>query len=101
MDSRSNSDRPDASGPAERRPVNAYVDALDLNRPPELADFELETDPYRNFLPGVSNVNAARTIGSGLKEGRNGNLLLLLVSLLLVAVLILPAFVAVIAQMVR
>lgn len=83
----------------DKRPVNPYIDAADESRPPEIANFELETDPYRNFLPGMSSVNAARTVGRGLREGRGGNPVLLVVSLLLVAVLILPAFAAVVAQL--
>jgi hypothetical protein len=83
----------------ERRLVNPYVDAVDESRPPEIAKFELETDPYRNFLPGMSNVNAAKIVGGGLRAGRSGNRVLLFVSLFLVAVLILPAFIAVFAQL--
>jgi len=88
--------RPDA---AERQLANPYIDLGDDSRPPEIVSFELETDPYRNFLPGMSSVNAAKTVGRGLRAGRGGNRILLVVSLLLVAVLILPAFAAVIAQL--
>lgn len=84
---------------AARRLINPYLDAADVSRPPEIVTFEMETDPYRNFLPGVSSVNAAKTVGRGLRAGRGGNRLLLVVSLLLVAVLILPAFAAVISQL--
>lgn len=90
---------PESTDRRERRLVNPYLDAADEDHPPEIADFELETDPYWNFLPGMSNVNAAKTLGSGLRAGRGGNRVLLVVSLLLVAVLILPAFAAVIAQL--
>lgn len=83
----------------ERRLINPYMDVVGENRPPEIAKFELETDPYRNFLPGISNVNAAKTLGRGLRAGRGGNRVLLVVSLLLIAVLVLPAFAAVFAQL--
>jgi hypothetical protein len=84
---------------AERQLSNPYIDLVDESRPPEIANFELETDPYRNFLPGMSSVNAAKTVGRGLQAGRGGNRIFLVVSLFLVAVLILPAFAAVIAQL--
>lgn len=80
------------------RRSNPYVDAAVGDCPPEIVDFELETDPYRNLLPGISSVTAAKTVGRGLQAGRGGNRMLLVVSLLLVGVLIVPAFVAVIAQ---
>lgn len=99
MDSSNSSHVSDSTIGRERRLLNPYLDAVDESRPPEITDFELETDPYRNFLPGMSNVNAAKTVGGGLRAGRSGNRVLLLVSLLLVAVLILPAFAAVIAQL--
>jgi hypothetical protein len=83
----------------ERQLSNPYIDLVDESRPREIATFELETDPYRNFLPGMSSVNAAKTVGRGLQAGRGGNRIFLAVSLLLVAVLILPAFAAVIAQL--
>jgi hypothetical protein len=84
---------------AERRLVNPYIDVVEESRPPEIVNFEMETDPYRNFLPGMSNVNAAKTLGRGLRAGRGGSRVLLVVSLLLVAVLVLPAFAAIIAQL--
>jgi hypothetical protein len=84
---------------AERQLLNPYIAVPEDARPPELVDFELETDPYRNFLPGMSSVNAAKTVGRGLRVGRGGNPILLVVSLILVAVLVLPAFAAVIAQL--
>lgn len=99
MDSSDDMGGPELIDRSERRLLNPYLDAVDEYHPPEISKFELETDPYRNFLPGISNVNAAKTLGSGLRAGRGGNPVLLLVSLVLVAVLILPAFVAVIAQL--
>ncbi len=95
-------DSPEVSAPVDhpqRRLANPYIDEVDDSCPPEIKNFELETDPYRNFLPGISSVNAAKTVGGGLKAGKGGNRLLLAVSLLLVAVLILPAFAAAIAQL--
>ena len=84
---------------APDRGTNPYLDAAVGDHPPEIVDFELETDPYRNLLPGMSSVNAAKTVGRGLQAGRGGNTVLLVISLLLVGVLIIPAFAAVIAQM--
>jgi hypothetical protein len=86
-------------GRGEKRLINPYIDVVDESRPPEIVNFEMETDPYRNSLPGMSSVNAAKTVGRGLREGQRGNRVLLVVSLLLVAVLVLPAFAAVIAQL--
>ena len=83
----------------EKRLINPYMDVAGQSRPPEIVNFELETDPYRNFLPGISSVNGAKTVGRGLRAGRGGNRVMLIVSLLLVAVLVLPAFAAVIAQL--
>ena len=95
-------DRPDIRKPMDsdkRRTTNPYVDVVVESQPPEIVNFEMETDPYRNFLPGMSSVNAAKTVGRGLQAGRGGNRVLLIVSLLLVAVIVLPAFAAVIAQL--
>jgi hypothetical protein len=85
----------------KKRLINPYIDVADESRPPEIANFEMETDPYRNSLPGMSSVNAAKTVGRGLRAGQGGNRVMLVVSLLLVAVLVLPAFAAVIAQLVH
>ncbi|HEX6509142.1 MAG TPA: hypothetical protein VF221_16055 [Chloroflexota bacterium] len=89
------------TGPHDRRLVNPYADAATKAQPEEILDYEIETDPYRNLLPGMSNVYAARTLGRGLREGRRGNRVVLAVSLLLVVVLVLPAFLAALAQIVR
>jgi hypothetical protein len=97
-------DDPEVQSPAagdsldERQLRNPYLYVLAASQPDGLVDFEFETDPYRNSLPGVSNVQAARTVGRGLREGTRGHFIMLCVSLLLVAVLVLPSLAAVIAQ---
>ncbi len=88
-------------GAEDRTAVNPYWHVLGASKPEEIVNFEFETDPYRNFLPGLSSVQAARTVGRGLQEGKRGNPLILAVSLLLLAVLILPALAAVVAEAFR
>ena len=99
-------DTPDSSNghshnthPPQR--VNPYLDAATRRQPQEIVDFEMNTDPYANMLPGISNIHAARTIGRGLEVGKRGNRFIMAISLFLVAVLLLPALLAVITQVVR
>jgi hypothetical protein len=101
IDGQNGGEDPSANDPRGVRTVNAYADAATAALPPEIVDFELETDPYRNLLPGMANVYAARTVGRGLRAGRSGNRILLAVSLLLVLVVVLPPIVAVVAQLVH
>ena len=83
------------------RQVNPYLDAVTESQPREIVDFEINTDPYANMLPGISNIQAARTIGRGLEVGKRGNRFIMAISLILVTVLLLPALLAVITQLVR
>jgi hypothetical protein len=86
----------------DRRAVNAYADAVAGDRPWEIVEFEMNTDPYANMLPGITNINAARTIGSGLQAGRSGgHPVVLAISLLLLLVLIAPVILAVISRLVH
>jgi hypothetical protein len=80
----------------ERRLDNPYLDAMQGAKPQEIVDFELDTNPYANMLPGISNVRAARTIGQGVEEGRRGNPVIMAVSILLLIVLVAPAILAVV-----
>ncbi|HEX8919556.1 MAG TPA: hypothetical protein VF898_13720 [Chloroflexota bacterium] len=83
---------------SEPHPVNPYLDMASGAQPPEIAQYEMRSDPYGNMLPGISNINAARSIGEGLDVGRRGNWLILIVSLFLLAVLLLPAILAILAH---
>jgi len=79
--------------------VNPYLDMALGEQPPEIVQYEVRSDPYSNMLPGIANINAARAIGEGVGAGRRGNKLLLVVSLVLLAVLLLPAILAVIVHL--
>jgi hypothetical protein len=69
---------------------NPYLDALSGTKPREIVEFELDTNPYANMLPGISNIRAARTIGQGVDEGKRGNRVVMAVSVLLLIVLAAP-----------
>lgn len=94
----SNGHSPETETP---RQVNPYLDAVTERQPREIVDFEMDTDPYANMLPGISNIQAAKTIGRGLESGKRGNRFIMVVSVFLLAVLLLPALLAVITQLVR
>lgn len=66
---------------------NPYFDAVSGRVPPELLSMERAMYPYANDLPGVSNVNAARTLGNALRLGLHGNRLTSVVSTVLVLLL--------------
>lgn len=74
----------------ERSLDNPYIDAISGTKPQEIVDFEMDTNPYANMLPGISNVRAARTIGQGVDEGRKGSRVIMAVSLFLLIVLVAP-----------
>src|SRR5438270_4677584 len=82
-------------GEGSRRLANPYLDAPSGETPREIVDFELDTYPYANMLPGISNVRAARTIGQGVDEGRKGNRGIMLVSAFLLVVFIAPLLLAI------
>lgn len=98
METHSNGHSPPESQDAKRS--NPYAAAL-TDTPEEIAEFEMNTNPYANMLPGISNINAARTIGRGVEVGRRGNPLVLAVSILLVIVLVAPVVLAVLSRILR
>jgi len=71
------------------------------DQPPEIIEFERRTDPYANMLPGISSINAARAIGSGVEVGRRGNRFIMTVSVLLLLMIFIPGVLAVFVQVVR
>jgi hypothetical protein len=78
----------------EHESVNPYADALSGNQPREIAEFELNVDPYANMVPRVSQ-RASVIASPEDAEARTGHRpLLIAVSLLLVIVLILVPLVA-------
>ncbi len=83
------------------RAVNPYADALTGTKPREIVEFEMNSDPYANMLPGIANINAAKTISRGVEVGRRGNRLVMAISLLLLLVFILPFILAVITHLGR
>jgi hypothetical protein len=89
-------------GEPSSRPVNPYVDIVAGSQPREIVEFEMDTDPYANMLPGISNIRAARTIARGVRSGAGGrHPVLVAVSLLLLFVLVLPAILSIISQLIR
>lgn len=83
---------------------NPYVDAVAGHRPSELVEFELHTDPYANMLPRVASMSQPGTIplhpeDDILPPRRRRNPLVVAVSLLLVAVLVLPVMAEVFARL--
>lgn len=85
-------------GEPSPRPVNAYADALTGLQPREIVEYELRSDPYANMLPGISTINAAKTISRGVEVGRRGNRLIMAISLITLAVFLLPLLLAIITQ---
>lgn len=96
--SRSNGHHADVDQP--RRSVNPYVDALSGVDPPEIARFELHTDPYANMLPRLGSM----TPGEGSEPvnpeepERDRHPWLVVVSVALILILILPAMIVVFAK---
>lgn len=80
---------------------NPYLDAMAGTKPREIVDFELDTNPYANMLPGISNVRAARAIGQGVDEGRKGNRVVMAVSLFLLLVLVAPVILTVLQHVIH
>jgi len=89
--------RPDGREGGSLRPLVPTSE----RKPPEIEEFESVTNPYTNMLPGISNINAARTIGRGIEVGKRGNRWVMFISIALIAVLVLPAILAVLSQISR
>jgi hypothetical protein len=83
-----------AADPPE--PVNPYTDVLTGRQPPEIAEYEMANNPYTNMLPGISSINAAKTLAEGAKSGRTGHPYLLAISLFLLLVFLLPVIIQII-----
>lgn len=82
-----------------RAGANVYADLVRGDQPPEILEFETSTDPYANMLPGISNINAARTLGRGVQVGRRGNRLIMTISIALLFVIVLPVVLTIISQL--
>jgi hypothetical protein len=97
----SNGHSPNGHTPeAERRHANPYAEALIGSKPAELAEFELHTDPYANMVPRVSSMVTAE--GGELEPApRRRNPIVIAVSLVLVAVLVLPVMVEVFTRLIH
>jgi hypothetical protein len=94
----SNGHRP--PGDRERSHLRLVRDTED-GRPPELVEYERATDPYANMLPGISNIRAAETLGRGIQAGRRGRPMIMVISIVLIAVLVLPPLLAALSQLVH
>lgn len=81
--------------------VNPYRDAVSGTRPREIVEFELNTDPYANMLPRVASVSRSPSEEDTEDSGRKRNPILVVVSILLVAILILPVMVEVFARLIH
>jgi hypothetical protein len=85
---------------AEGRASNPYLDALRGSKPPEIVEFEMNTDPYANMLPGISSIRAARTLGRSAADrrsrGRSLSTIFALFALAIIAVALVAAVVAVV-----
>lgn len=84
--------------------LNPYADAVEGTRPRELVEFELHTDPYANMLPRVSSMTQPQSLSSDSDDDliparSRRSPIVLLVSLLLIAVLVLPAMAEVFARL--
>ncbi|MGH2448677.1 MAG: hypothetical protein ACRDFS_08775 [Chloroflexota bacterium] len=74
-----------ARAPWVEQTGNPYFDALTGSIPPELLRFEQAMYPYNNDLPGVSSVNAARTLsGAILAWGKGSRRAIMISSIVLV-----------------
>lgn len=85
---------------AEREPVNAYMDAVTGSRPRELVQFELNTDPYANMIPRVSTMTSGEESPED-SGSRRRSPVVVAISLLLIAVLVLPITAEVFARLIH
>jgi hypothetical protein len=94
----SNGHAPEEGGAVHR--TNPYAEALIGSKPPELVEFELHTDPYANMLPRVSSVVTSEPEEIR-PEPQRRNPVIVAVSVLLIAVLVLPVMFEVFARLVH
>jgi hypothetical protein len=96
-------DRPRTSSPWDENlvPIAFGASAAPDDVPAEIQDFLRNTDPYTNMLPGISNIRAAETLGSGVGAGRRNPLVLALSLILVVSFVILPIVFQVLPQVAR
>jgi hypothetical protein len=73
----------------EHESVNPYADALSGSQPREIAEFELNVDPYANMVPRVSQRISAIVSPEDEEVSRGYRPWVIAVSLLLVGLLVL------------
>jgi hypothetical protein len=96
-----NGHSPNGGYPQQSREVasiNPYVDAVSGDRPREIVEFELHTDPYANMLPRVSSI-AVSASADGPDSERKRHPVVVAVSILLIIVLVLPVMAEVFARL--
>ena len=82
----------------EREIINAYADAVSATRPPEIVEFELNTDPYANMVPqSPRGVSRADPFWDDAPARRNP--WIVAISLLLIVVLLLPVVVQIFSRL--
>jgi hypothetical protein len=91
-------------GPHQRddESVNPYADAAAGTKPREIVEFEMNTDPYANMLPGISSIRAASTIGRGMRAYRSrGSLVVRILSVVMLLGFLLAIVISVVSQAVH
>lgn len=81
------------------RSVNPYADAYVGDRPPEIVEYEMNSDPYANMLPRLTSVTSTGVGDDERDERRKRNPFVVAISILLIAVLVLPVMVEVFARL--
>ncbi|MBV9279462.1 MAG: hypothetical protein JOZ41_05230 [Chloroflexi bacterium] len=87
------------AGRDEPRSVNPYVDAVTGEQPSEIVDFEMSSDPYRNMVPTISAIHAARSLQPAVKVGGHRSPLAVALGLIVVAAIVLPFVLALISYL--
>ena len=91
----------DSESETASRPINPYLDAVERRYPPEIVNFEMNTDPYANMLPRVSRVVATESEEEELVGRKQQSILMTAVSAILIAVLIVGTLLGVITQLIQ
>ena len=78
--------------------INPYVDAISGERPREIAEFELHTDPYANMLPRVASIPVTDPDDAP-DSRRPRHPIMVAISILLILVLVLPVMAEVFARL--